>query len=126
MTELTARQYRNRLLLALVAYAVVLAASLLVVEDLDQPWRTIVALTPVLPMVYVVWVVVGRFRALDEYWQQIQLMALPFAFLGTILLALSWGFAENAGLEPLSGFVWFLVMNLLYLTGLWLARRRYS
>ena len=61
-----------------------------------------------------------------QSWQQVQLMALPFAFLGSLLFAFTWGFVENAGLDPLSGFVMFGVMNALYLVGLWLARRRYS
>lgn len=127
MSELTGRKHTWRLMGAMTAYAIVLVASLLILdEDMDQPLRAIVALMPVVPVLYVVWVVVARFRALDEYWQQIQLTALPFAFLGSLLVAFTWGFAENAGLEPMNGFVMFGVMSALYLIGLWMARGRYS
>lgn len=127
MTQLSGSVYTRRLLGALAVYVVILVGSLLLVDDgMGQPWRTVVSLLPVLPMAYVVWLVVARFRGLDEYWQQVQLMALPFAFLSSLLLLFTWGFVENAGFEPLGGFVWFGVMVALYLVGLWIARRRYS
>lgn len=112
---------------AIAIYAIVLTASLLLLGgDIEQPWRTVVAVLPVIPMLYVVWVVVARFRSLDEYWQKVHMTALPIAFLGSMLVAFTWGFLQNAGIAPLDGFVMFAVMAGLYLVGLWIARRRMS
>lgn len=127
VAEVSGRAYTVRLLGAMAVYAIALIVSIVLLDGSpDQPWRTFVALVPVLPMTYIVWVVVARFRSLDEYWQQVHLTALPFAFLGSILVVFTWGFLENAGFERLDGFVVFGIMNGLYLIGLWWARRRLS
>lgn len=127
MAELTNRQYVVRLTTSMVVYAGLLVGSILVIsDDIEPPWRTIVALVPALPMAYIAWIVVGRFRGLDEYWQRIQIEALPFAFLGTVLVAFTWGFAEIAGFDRPSGFTVFFILNGLYVVGLMLARRRYA
>lgn len=116
-----------RLVGAIAVYAIVLTASLLLLDtDLDQPWRTVAALVPVVPVVYLVWLVVDRVRSLDEYWQQVHLTALPIAFLGSLVVAFTWGFLENAGFPPFDGFGMFSIMAGLYLLGLWVARRRLS
>jgi hypothetical protein len=85
----------------------------------------VVALAPVAGMALIVLVVVNRFRAMDEYWQTVHLTALPFALLGAMGVAITWGFLENVGAPELSGFAWFLVMNATYLAGLALARWRF-
>lgn len=117
--------HTTRLVGAIAVYGIVLTASLILLDgDTEQPWRTVIALTPVVPMVYVVWVVVARIRSLDEYWQQVHLTALPVAFLGSMLVAFTWGFLQNAGFAPLDGFMMFAIMTGLYLIGLWIARHR--
>lgn len=127
VAELTNRQYSVRLGTAMVVYAGLLVGSLVLINGgIEEPWRAIAAFVPALPMLYVVLIVIGRFRGLDEYWQRIQIEALPFAFLGTIVVVFTWGFAEIAGFERPSGFVVFFILNGLYVVGLLLARRRYS
>ena len=112
----------------MVVYAVLLTGTSLILAntELVGAARIAIGLVPVIPMAYIVWLVVASFQGLDEYWQRIQLAALPFAFLGTMLVAFTWGFLENLGFDRLSGFVLFGLMNLLYLIGLVFARRRYS
>lgn len=127
MADRTGPTQPARLVGAIAAYAIVLIGSLAILNgEPDQPWRTVISLLPVLPALYVLWVVVDRIRSLDEYWQQVHLTALPIAFLGSMLFAFTWGFLQNAGFDPLDGFVMFAVMAGLYLVGLWLARRRLS
>lgn len=117
----------GRLVVAMVVYAIVLTVSLTFLRgNVEQPWRTVAAMVPAVPVGYVVWLVVDRIRSLDEYWQRIHLTALPIAFLGSLLVAFTWGFVENAGFERLDGFVMSAVMGGLYLVGLWVARRRLS
>ena len=115
MGEIHGREYARRLIVAMAVYTVVLVGMIyLMGRGLEQPWKTIVALVPVIPMLYIVWLVVARSRTLDEYWQKIQLDALPFAFLGSMTVAFTFGFLEIAGLQPLSWFWMFGIMNVLW------------
>ena len=129
MIERMARlPYGAQLVVGLLVYGVLLVLSIVVLADGrldDSPLRFVVTLLPVAGMAIVVLVVVNRFRAMDEYWQTIHLTALPFALLGAMGVAITWGFLENVGAPPLSGFAWFVVMNATYLAGLGLARWRY-
>jgi len=120
--------YGAQLVTGLVVYGVLLAASMAVLdtgEFDDDLVRFVVALVPVAGMAIVVLVVVNRFRAMDEYWQTVHLTALPFALLTSMGIAITWGFLENVGAPYMSGFAWFLVMNVAYLIGLGIARWRY-
>lgn len=113
----------------LAAYAVLLVVSLLLLEGdrlSDSPWRFAVALLPAPAGVFLVYLFVRRYRRLDEYWQRIHLTALPVAVLGSILVAFTLGFLENAGVDRQSGFVYFGIIVGLYLVGLFLAKRRYT
>ncbi len=120
--------YAAQLITGLVIYGLLLAASMVVLgtgELDDSPLRYVVALVPVAGMAVIVLVVVNRFRAMDEYWQTVHLTALPVALLGSMGVAITWGFLENVGAPEMSGFAWFVVMNVAYLAGLALAHWRY-
>ena len=120
--------YAAQLVTGLAIYGVLLAASMAILgtgELDDNPLRWVIALVPVAGMAVIVLVVVNRFRAMDEYWQTVHMTALPIALLGSMGVAITWGFLENAGAPELSGFAWFLVMNAGYLVGLTIARWRY-
>lgn len=129
MIERFARlSYAAQLVTGLAVYGVLLAVSMTVLatDELDDNWlRYLVALVPVAGMAIVVLVVVNRFKAMDEYWQTVHMTALPFALLGSMGVAITWGFLENVGAPELAGFAWFLVMNVAYLVGLAIARWRY-
>ena len=94
------RRYRFEFGAVMAAYAVAVVVSVLLLQREaieDSAWRVPVALLPVPPGFAAVWVIVRHLRGLDEYWQRVQLEALPFAFFGTMLAAFTWGFLENAG-----------------------------
>lgn len=127
MVEIRGREYARRLTIAMVVYAVVLIGMIFAMDHgIAQPWKTIVALVPVLPILYIAWLVIARFRTLDEYWQRIQLIAMPFAFLGSMMVAFTWGFLEIAGVERLNGFWMFGIMNGLWMLSLFFSIRRYT
>ena len=114
---------------AFAAYAGLLVVSLLLLEGdrlADSAWRFPIALLPVPAGAYLVYLVAHRYRGLDEYWQRIHLTALPVAVLGSLLVAFTLGFLENAGIGRPSGFVYFGIIVGLYLLGLFLAKQRYS
>ena len=119
----------RRLGAGLVVYSILLVISILLLRDdglADSLWRLPVALLPLPGGGYIVYLEVRRYQHLDEYWQRVHLTALAIAFLGSALVAFTFGFLENAGIAEKSGFIYFLVMITLYVLGLLIARRRYS
>lgn len=115
-----------RLVGAVVVYVVILYAAKLVLEGNEGTiWRYPVALTPMIPALFVLLFTVHGIRKLDELEQRVQLEALAFAFGGTAIGTFSYGFLQGVGLPGLSWhWVWPL-MGLLWLAGLAVARRRY-
>lgn len=116
------------LTLGLVAYAALLVGSILLLRQepvAESSWRYAAALLPLPAVIVVVGAGMAAFRASDELAQRIYLNALALSFLGTVLVALTWGLLEGVGLPALSGFVYVGVLWLLYLVGLWLGNRRY-
>ena len=112
----------------LVAYSILLFGSIwLLGTDLLQgsPWRFVVALQPVPAAIGVLVLFVRRVGELDELLRLQHLQALAVAFGGTVLVTFSWGFLEGVGVPPLSGFVVYGVLMVLYLIGLARARSRY-
>ena len=129
MTQRFARlPYGLQLITGLVVYGGLLAISMGILANVELEESLLgygVALLPVPGMAIVVLVVVNRFKAMDEFWQTVHMTALPFALLGSMAVAITWGFLENVGAPELSGFAWFLVMNAAYLAGLAIAHWRY-
>jgi hypothetical protein len=75
--------------------------------------------------VLALWAFVRLFRRVDELHRRMQVEALAFAFGGTALCVISYGFLETAGFEPVSAWWVWVVMALLWFVGLRLARWRY-
>ncbi len=119
----------RRLEAGLLVYSILLVISIVLLRDdslADSVWRIPVALLPLPAGAYLIYLEVRRYQNLDEYWQRVHLTALAIAFLGSALVAFTFGFLENAGMAKQSGFIYFLVMITLYVLGLLIARRRYS
>lgn len=71
----------------------------------DTPWRIPLAILPAIPLLFVVWAVIRFVRTVDEFQKSIHLEAMAFSFLSTVVITLTYGFLENAGLPhfPLVG-----------------------
>lgn len=112
---------------AMLAYVIVLVASLLMLNgsDLMPAAQVAISLAPVVPCVLVCWAVVRQLRRLDELQLRIQFEALGFAFAASALLTFSYGFLENVGLPKLSLFVVWPLMAVMWMLGLLIASRRY-
>jgi len=122
------RQYLKELGGAMLAYAVVLLASISWLNrhaDLASPWRDLAALSPMLPAVAVLWAIMRQMRRLDELQRRVQFEALAFAFAGTALLSFGYGFLEGLGYPRLSMFAVWGAMAPLWVLGLLIAVRRY-
>ncbi len=125
---MTGRKYLFELGGAMVAYGVMLTASLVLLTHnaVHGPWRVVVSLLPMVPGFCMCWAVLRQLRRIDELQRRLQLEALAFGFAATALITFSYGFLENAGFPRMSMFVVWPVMAVAWVLGLALAQRRYA
>jgi len=96
-------------------YALILVISI----DVGRPMpkgigRTLILVSPMIPFLLVVWVVVRQIRRLDEYQRLVTLENIAIAAGVTAGWTFTYGFLENAGFPllsmfnvwPIMGFVW--------------------
>ena len=109
MLERTARRkYQLELTSAAAAYAVVLIGSMMLAKPMpDGALRTVLLLSPAIPVGFVIWVIARQFRRLDEFVRLRTLESLAIAAAVTAGLSFTYGFIEGAGFPRLSMFwVW--------------------
>src|SRR5439155_25775146 len=100
-----ARTYTRELGLAMAAYVIVVLVSIKLVGGLDQPIKTLVALTPLIPAALALFAYLRFLARMDELGRRIQLEALAFGFGAAGMLTFAYGFLENAGFLQLS-YIW--------------------
>jgi len=100
-----ARAYTRELGLAMAAYVIVVLVSIRLVGGLDQPIKTLVALTPLIPATLALFAYLRFLSRMDELGRRIQLEALAFGFGAAGMLTFAYGFLENAGFPQLS-YIW--------------------
>ena len=120
------RRYYRDLLLAILAYAILLGVCGFIVNaNQDAAWRYAVAPLPMIPTAYLAVACVRYYRTMDELQQRIALEALAFAFGGTALITFGYGFLDAAGLPRINWWWVWPVMASLWIIGGWLARKRW-
>jgi ABC-type cobalamin transport system permease subunit len=124
--DASCKQFRKQGLLALSAYAVVVVASIVCLEKLPlHGWKYVVAIAPVFPALLFVRTFLNFLATRDEMEVRIHLQGFAFAFAGTAILTLTYGFLENAGLPQLN-WVWvWPLMGTLWMIGAGMATRKY-
>ena len=123
--KLAARAYTRELGLAMAAYVIVVLISIKLVGGLDQPIKTLVALTPLVPASLALYAYLRFLSRMDELGRRIQLEALAFGFGAAGMLTFAYGFLENAGFPQLS-YIWvFPLMIALWGIGGGVASYRY-
>jgi hypothetical protein len=100
-----ARAYTRELGLAMAAYVIVVLVSIKLVGGLEQPIKTLVALTPLVPATLALFAYLRFLPRMDELGRRIQLEALAFGFGAAGMLTFAYGFLENAGFPQLS-YIW--------------------
>jgi hypothetical protein len=124
--DASCKQFRTRGLLALAAYSVVVFASIYCLEKLPlHGWKYLVAVAPVFPALGFVWTLLRFLDTRDELQVRIHLLGFAFAFAGTAILTLTYGFLENAGLPHLNWIWVWPLMGTLWMIGAALATRKY-
>jgi hypothetical protein len=109
MKEREANQkYRLELFSAMLAYLVVLVGSIMLAKPMDSGTaRTLLLISPVVPLMLAVWAIARHFRRMDEFLRMRSLESLAIAAAITAGLSLTYGFLESAGFPKLSMFwVW--------------------
>ena len=121
------RPFVTQFALSMLAYVVVLIASILLLQRNPEAWwRFPVALSPVIPALIGMQVIVRVAREMDELQQRIQLEAVAFSLGSTAMLTFSYGFLEGVGFPHLNWTFVLPVIVALWGIGQVIARRRYG
>lgn len=112
---------------SMAAYALMVPVSIWLLKAHEHsPARFLFAVLPVIPSAFAMWAAIRFFRRLDELQRRIQFEGLAFSFLATCLIALTWGFLQNAGL-PHADVIWVApILVFLWGVGRCVASRRYQ
>jgi hypothetical protein len=121
------KRYMKEFGSSMAAYVVVVLASVWLLKHyVHSAWRFPLAVLPVIPAAFAMWAAIRYFRGLDELQRRIQSEGLAFSFLATCVIALSWGFLQNAGL-PNFDVIWVApLLVFLWGIGTCVAKRRYQ
>jgi hypothetical protein len=112
--------------LAMLAYLMVLVGSVNVLKaNPDADWRYYVAVLPVAPAGFVVWLFVRALSRLDELQRRIQMEAFGFTVGTTALVTFGYGFLEGVGLPHLNWTYVLALMAVLWGVGTAIFRWRY-
>jgi hypothetical protein len=121
------KKYRNQAYVGFLLYGAVTAIAMWAVLKYSLGiWRLPVALTPMVPALFIARSVVRLFSSGDELQIKIQMQSLAFAFVGTVLLTLTYGFLQMAGV-PTANWIWvWPLMGTLLLIGKLVAKSKYQ
>jgi hypothetical protein len=116
MKEREANQkYRLELFSAMLAYLVVLIGSIMLAKPMESGIaRTLLLVSPVVPLMLAVWAIARHFRRMDEMLRLRSLEGLAVAAAITAGLSLTYAFLESAGFPKLSMFWVWGVMGLVW------------
>ena len=116
MKEREANQkYRLEFFSAMLAYLLVLFGFVVFAKGMEPGLvRTLLLITPIVPLMLTVWAIARHMRRLDEFMRLRSLEGLALAAAVTAALSFSYGFLETAGFPKQSmfwvwgvmGFVW--------------------
>ncbi|MGB7337872.1 MAG: hypothetical protein WBC91_03190 [Phototrophicaceae bacterium] len=121
------RNYQRRFAIAIGGYVTILLLSVYLLDRTEnQILRVILALLPMLPVLYGLWGYMQLIRNLDELQRRIQLEAISFSMGLTGVITFSWGFLQGVGLPPLESIWVFPMMIAFWGIGLFIAQRRYD
>jgi len=102
------RRYRLELFSAMAVYMLVLFGSIYIAKPMEPGIaRTLLLITPVVPLMLAIWAIARHFRRMDEFMRLRSLEGLAVAAAVTAGLTFTYGFLESAGFPKVSMFwVW--------------------
>jgi hypothetical protein len=130
MARLQEKQYQLHVMVAMTIYvAVMLLVWPLLAKTSSVPLKCLVALAPMLPMLYVIWLMGKRIRDSDELEQRLHLIALGVATAVVGALSMIGGFLAAAHVVAIDGsvLIWvFPLMIACYGLTRWRVARMYN
>jgi hypothetical protein len=121
------REFTRNFFLAMGVYVILVVLSAWLLKQTTDPlWRFVVAILPMLPLIFGLRSFIRYLGRIDELQQRIQLQAIGFAAGATAMLTLTYGFLENAGLPRLSMIFVFPLLCFLWGGASWYFTRRYQ
>lgn len=123
----TDKKYTVQLLAVMMVYMAITFASVWALKNYDlEGFRTLIAITPMIPMIGALIVILRHVRGMDEFQRQIQLEACVFSMVSTGMICGTYGFMEGVGYPPLES-NWIMPMLIvLWSLGSIIAKRRYK
>ncbi|GAA0712195.1 hypothetical protein [Dokdonella soli] len=130
MPRFTSRDYRRQMLVLTTIYVAVMLLVWPHARNASSlPWKIVLALAPVLPVVQLIWLMAKRAVHSDELEQRVHLVALSTATGFICVLCLVGGFLCAAGVLTVGGdvLIWvFPVLCVSYGAARWQLARRYG
>jgi hypothetical protein len=122
------RRYVRDLILAMIAYMIVLVASLTALRNFEftRFWQVVISLSPAVPVVFVILAMLRALRDNDELQQRVQLMATSLSAALTGFITFSYGFLENVGFPKFPTFLVFPMLVALWGISLSYFNKRYE
>jgi hypothetical protein len=121
------KAYLRNFLIAVGIYILLVILSVDLLERTPEvSWRFLIALLPMLPLIFGFRSFLRYLTSMDELQQRIQLQALGFAAGATGMITLTYGFLENAGLPRLSMLWVFPLISFLWGGASFILTRRYQ
>ncbi len=115
------------LILPLAIYFILLTFALIFILMFPaSPWRYAVVLTPIIPGFFIAAGIVNMLRKLDELSQRVILESMSITFAATLMLLLSLGLLEGAGMKTPSSIYVLGFMGVVLLAAKLLISRRYE
>ena len=108
-------RYLREFIIAIFAYIMVVVASnslLMTIPPQSVP-QVLVAIAPVVPVLFIIRSILKVLKSTDELQQRIQLFAFSFAAIATGLLTFPYGFLEMLGYPHLNP-IWFLPTMIIF------------
>lgn len=122
------RRYSKELLWSMVAYTIILIASLTVLKNYEfsKFWQIVISLSPAIPVAFVILAIMRLLMDSDELQQRVQLLATSFSAAVTGLVTFSYGFLENVGFPKFPTFFIFPMLIAIWGISLGYFNRKYQ
>lgn len=119
------KEYTKRMIFGFVVYAL----SIDLVNHLPMPsapYKYLLASLPVLPVIYICFIIIRFVANADEMWRKIYMEAMAFSGIATGFTCISYTFLHDVGAPKLQLESGFYLMWLYYFIGLFFSWRRYK
>lgn len=104
------KEYMKEFFVAMLAYVIVIIGAFSLIARTDVAWqRWLLALLPMIPLLFALRALIRYLHRIDEYQQRIQYNSFAVSAAATAFVTFTLGLLENVGMPQLS-MVWVLPM----------------